>query len=50
MTLQEAINHLDEVIEMMNDCEECRKEHEQLRLWLQELLYYREHRSEQNEN
>ncbi|EJU22945.1 hypothetical protein HMPREF1143_0476 [Peptoanaerobacter stomatis] len=41
MTLQEAINHIDEVI---NDtkCEECKKEHIQLKQWLIELQERRE--------
>lgn len=35
MTLQEAIKHAREVSE--SECEECKKEHEQLAEWLEEL-------------
>ena len=39
VTLEEAIEHLDEVLadNTRDWCEECRKEHEQLREWLIEL-------------
>lgn len=35
MTLQEAIKHAREVSE--SECEECKREHEQLAEWLEEL-------------
>lgn len=41
MTLYDAISHLDDSLEDKNhnwSCEECRKEHEQLREWLYELF------------
>lgn len=41
MTLLEAIEHLDEIIENMECCE-CRNEHIQLKIWLLELKKYRE--------
>ena len=41
MTLQEAINHIDEVIKD-TECEECKKEHIQLKQWLIELQEFRE--------
>lgn len=41
MTLQEAINHIDEVIKD-TECEECKKEHIQLKQWLIELQGFRE--------
>ena len=41
MTLQEAINHIDEVINH-TECEECKKEHMQLKQWLLELQQRRE--------
>ena len=41
MTLKEAINHIDEVIETV-ECEECKKEHIQLKQWLIELQERRE--------
>lgn len=39
MTLQEAIEHAREVSE--NECEECKREHEQLAEWLEELKLLR---------
>ena len=36
MSLDEAIEHLDEIILELS-CENCRREHEQLRDWLVEL-------------
>ena len=47
MTLQEAIEHLDEVIEAGCGNEQCRLEHIQLRDWLEELLHIREARDNQ---
>ena len=41
MTLKEAINHIDAVIQDA-ECEECRKEHIQLKQWLLELQQRRE--------
>ena len=41
MTLQEAINHIDEVIKD-TECEECKKKHIQLKQWLIELQEFRE--------
>ncbi|MGP1412210.1 MAG: hypothetical protein ACTTKD_10305 [Peptoanaerobacter stomatis] len=41
MTLKEAINHIDEVIKY-TECEECKKEHMQLKRWLIELQQRRE--------
>ncbi|EJU22503.1 hypothetical protein HMPREF1143_1770 [Peptoanaerobacter stomatis] len=41
MTLKEAINHIDEVIKD-TECEECKKEHIQLKTWLIELQEFRE--------
>ena len=49
MTLEEAIEQLDELIS--NDefsCEECKQEHIQLRLWLEELKEYRAKVSKEN--
>lgn len=43
MELQEAIEHIDEVIKYIS-CEECKKEHLQLKEWLIELLERREGR------
>lgn len=40
MNLKEAIEHCNEIIEKMNDCE-CRKDHEDLLHFLQELEQYR---------
>lgn len=37
MELQEAIEHIDEVIEDIS-CENCKNEHLQLKEWLIELL------------
>lgn len=44
MTLEEAINHCDEVIkkEQSCGCFDCASEHQQLKEWLQELKQYRE--------
>ena len=45
MTLDEAIEHLEESLADKNkwiDCDECKKEHIQLRDWLNELKWYRE--------
>ena len=36
MTLDEAIEHCDEIIEK-EDCSKCAKEHEKLKKWLEEL-------------
>lgn len=36
MTLDEAIEHCDEVVQK-EDCSKCAKEHEQLKEWLEEL-------------
>lgn len=41
MTLDEAIEHIDEVI-YSSTCEACKQEHWQLREWLLELKEYRE--------
>lgn len=44
MTLEEAIKHLEETLSDNNrewDCDECRREHEQLLEWLRELQYLR---------
>lgn len=42
MKLQEGIDHLREVLTKNEfGCEECRKEHEQLLMWLVELKFYR---------
>lgn len=44
MNLSEAIEHLNDVLseDRWRDCEECKKEHEQLRDWLIELKELRE--------
>ena len=45
MTLDEAIQHLTETLEDKNHewaCEECKKEHQQLKEWLKELKDRRE--------
>jgi len=44
MTLEEAINHCDEVIknETLYGCFDCASEHQQLKEWLWELKQYRE--------
>ena len=44
MSLKDAIEHLDEILsdsERWNDCEDCKKEHIQLRDWLKELQRWR---------
>ena len=42
MTLQEGIDHLKELLAEDNfGCDECRKDHEQLLMWLAELRLYR---------
>nr|DAW67243.1 MAG TPA: hypothetical protein [Caudoviricetes sp.] len=40
MTLQEAINHIDDKIKDMK-CEQCKVEHIQLKEWLIELQEFR---------
>ena len=45
MTLQEAINHIDEVINH-TECEECKNQHIQLKQWLIELKNRRENENE----
>lgn len=37
MTLDDAIEHLEERISQPFDCEECKREHERLLVWLKEL-------------
>lgn len=48
MTLNEAIKHLDEILQPDRkwDCEECKNEHIQLKKWLVELKEYRERSSD----
>lgn len=41
MELKEAIEHCDEIIKKMDNCE-CRKEHEELKEFLEELQKYRD--------
>lgn len=44
MEIKEAIEHLDEILinnDKWNGCEECKKEHKQLREWLKELQQYK---------
>lgn len=41
MTLDEAIEHIDEVLQS-SACEKCKQEHQQLKEWLLELKEYRE--------
>lgn len=41
MTLEEAIKHIDEVLES-SACERCKREHLQLKEWLLELKMRRE--------
>lgn len=48
MTLQEAINHLQELLtEDKFDCEKCKKEHQQLLGWLLELENFRQKEGEE---
>lgn len=42
MTLDKAIEHIDCILLQDDICEECKKDHEQLRGWLIELKAYRE--------
>ena len=50
MALEEAILHARETAETRTDlCDKCRKEHEQLALWLEELKGYREGYPKQSE-
>lgn len=43
MKLQEGIDHLKELLAEDNfGCEECRKDHERLLMWLLELSLYRQ--------
>lgn len=44
MTLNEAIEHLDDILQSDKkwDCEECKSEHIQLRGWLRELKTYKD--------
>lgn len=45
LCIEEAIEHLDNILsdkDRWNRCEECKKEHEQLREWLEELQQYRQ--------
>lgn len=44
MTLEEAIEHCEEIAEKM--CDECGMEHRQLAEWLKELQAYRKERHE----
>ena len=44
MTLEEAINHADEIGNQ--PCDECANEHKQLAFWLRELKWYREKSTE----
>ena len=53
MELSDAIRHLEEILSDVGhkwDCEECKKEHEQLLNWLKELEFRRkiEHKSCKN--
>ena len=41
MKLKEAIVHCDEIIKKMDNCD-CRKEHEELKEFLEELQKYRD--------
>lgn len=41
MEVKEAIEHCDEIIKKMDNCE-CRKEHEELKEFLEELQKYRD--------
>lgn len=41
MSLDEAIEHIDEIINKGDMCEECKLEHLQLKNWLIELKQYR---------
>ena len=41
MKVKEAIEHCDEIIKKMDNCE-CRKEHEELKEFLEELQKYRD--------
>lgn len=49
MTLQEAINHIDEVINH-TECEACKNQHIQLKQWLIELKNRRENENEARNN
>lgn len=49
MTLQEAINHIDEVINH-TECEACKNQHIQLKTWLIELKNRRENENEARNN
>lgn len=44
MTLDKAIQHALDIAASDATCTECRKEHEQLAAWLQELKKYRKER------
>lgn len=44
MTLDKAIQHALDIAASDTTCTECRKEHEQLAAWLQELKKYRKER------
>ena len=49
MTLQEAINNIEEVI-YHSECEECKNQHIQLKTWLIELKNRRENENEARNN
>jgi hypothetical protein len=38
MKIDEALQHIDDILNEPNICEQCKKEHEQLKLWLEELI------------
>jgi hypothetical protein len=48
MNIEEAIKHCEDVAN--SKCNECGKEHQQLAIWLQELIYLREKEKEEIEN